>query len=89
MAYCAKIYHFRTPKGNHEVDFVVTLGDVVLAIEVKLSHEVSDRDTVHMHWLADMLSSDKICVKAIVNTGAFAYCRPDGVFVIPFGLLGI
>jgi predicted AAA+ superfamily ATPase len=83
----AHLYHLRTPSGDHEVDFVITKDDVVLAVEVKLSHETSNRDTVHLHWLGTKLDEEKKCVKAIINTGTHAYRREDGVYVIPFGLL--
>lgn len=40
----AKLYHFRTQRGD-EVDFVVEHGRRALGIEVKLAREVSFRDT--------------------------------------------
>jgi predicted AAA+ superfamily ATPase len=84
----ADLFHLRTPTGDHEVDFVITKGDTVLAVEVKLSHEVTQADVAQLHWLQTKLASNKTLVKVLINTGAYAYCREDGIYVIPLGALG-
>lgn len=51
----ASVGHLRTRNDDHEVDLVVVRDDgKVLAIEVKPSSTVDDRDT-HLHWLAGHL----------------------------------
>ncbi len=84
----ATVGHLRTRNGDHEVDLVVVRGDgKVLAIEVKLATTVEDRDTTHLHWLAEHLG-DTLLDAIVINTGPQAYRRPDGIGVIPLGLIG-
>ena len=55
----ATTWHLRTGNGDHEVDFILERDDhKVVAIEVKLAGTVSDRDTVHLKWLAERLGPD-------------------------------
>ena len=83
----ASVGHLRTRNGDHEVDLVVVRDDgKVLAIEVKLATTVDDRDTTHLHWLAGHLG-DALLDAVIVNTGPNAYRRPDGIGVLPLGLI--
>ena len=83
----ASVGHLRTRNGDHEIDLVVVRDDGrVLAIEVKLASTVEDRDTKHLHWLADRLGNTLLDA-VVVNTGPNAYRRPDGIGVIPLGLL--
>ncbi len=83
----ASVGHLRTRNGDHEIDLVVVRDDgKVLAIEVKLSTTVDDRDTTHLHWLAGHLG-DVLLDAIIVNTGPNAYRRPDGIGVVPLGLI--
>ena len=84
----ATIGHLRTRNGDHEVDLVVVRDDGrVLAIEVKLAATIEDRDTTHLHWLAGHLGGNLVDA-IIINTGPNAYRRPDGIGVVPLGLLG-
>ena len=84
----ATVGHLRTRDGDHEVDLVVVRDDGnVLAIEVKLAATVEDRDTAHLHWLAHHLGGTLVDA-IIINTGPNAYRRPDGIGVVPLGLLG-
>lgn len=83
----AEVAHLRTRNGDHEVDLIVIRDDGrVLAIEVKLATTVTDRDAKHLHWLADQLG-DRLLDAIIINTGPHAYRRPDGIGVVPLGLL--
>ncbi len=83
----ANVGHLRTRNGDHEIDLVVVRDDgKVLAIEVKLATTVDDRDTTHLHWLAGHLG-DALLDAIIVNTGPNAYRRPDGIGVVPLGLI--
>lgn len=84
----AKTSHLRTRGGENEVDLIVERDDrSVLAIEVKLAAEVSDADVRHLNWLKGRLG-DRVVDRMVVNTGSYAYRRPDGVAVVPLALLG-
>ncbi len=84
----AAVGHLRTRNGDHEVDLVLVRDDgKVVAVEVKLSATVEDRDIAHVRWLADRLGVDLLDA-IIINTGPNAYRRPDGIGVVPLALLG-
>jgi predicted AAA+ superfamily ATPase len=84
----AAVHHLRTYGGEHEVDLIVERGDGrVLAIEVKLSAAVRDRDVRHLAWLRDKVG-DRLIDAVVVCTGPQAYRRPDGIGVVPLALLG-
>lgn len=84
----AAVGHLRTRNGDHEVDLVVVRDDgKVVAVEVKLSATVEDRDVAHVRWLADRIGVDLLDA-VVVNTGPNAYRRPDGIGVVPLALLG-
>lgn len=79
--------HLRTRNGDHEVDLVVVRDDGrALAIEVKLANTVNENDVRHLHWLAERIG-DQLIDAIVINTGPSAYRRPDGVGVVPLGLL--
>jgi predicted AAA+ superfamily ATPase len=85
----ASVSHLRTKAGEREVDLIVEGADGrVLAIEIKLSAAVADADVRHLLWLRDKLP-DRVADLVVVNTGAAAYRRPDGVAVVPLALLGL
>ncbi|MCF6507464.1 ATP-binding protein [Blastococcus sp. MG754426] len=84
----ARVAHLRTKGGEREIDFIVT-GPTgrVLALEVKLTHAVSDSDVRHLRWLAEQLGPDLVDA-AVITTGPDAYRRADGIAVVPLALLG-
>ena len=84
----ATVGHLRTAGGQQEVDLVVEREDRrVVALEVKLSGAVGDRDVRHLLWLREQLGDDLLDA-VVVTTGPEAYRRPDGVAVVPAALLG-
>ncbi|CAN5841655.1 DUF4143 domain-containing protein [soil metagenome] len=84
----ARVFHLRTRNGDHEIDIIIERGDGrVVALEVKLSPSVTDRDVSHLHWLGSRLGNDLLDA-AIITTGREAYRRPDGIAVVPAALLG-
>ena len=84
----ASVGHLRQWGGEREVDLVVTARDGrCVAIEVKLSPQVSDNDVRHLHWLRDEMG-DELADALIVTTGQHAYRRSDGIAVVPAALLG-
>ncbi len=83
----AMVGHLRTRNGDHEVDLVIVRDDGrAVAVEVKLASTVTDQDTKHLYWLAGRMG-DKLLDAIVVNTGPNAYRRPDGIGVVPLGLL--
>jgi uncharacterized protein len=84
----ANVAHLHTRDGRHDVDLIVERDDGrVLAFEVKLSGNVNDEDVKHLLWLRDIIG-DRLLNMIILTTGERAYRRPDGVAVVPLGLLG-
>jgi len=84
----ASIWHLRIDNGRHEVDFVLERDDGrVVAVEAKLSPNVSDRDVRHLRWLGDQIG-DRLLDAVVLTTGERAYRRADGVAVVPLALLG-
>ncbi|MFI5008940.1 MAG: ATP-binding protein [Solirubrobacterales bacterium] len=84
----ATVRHLRTVAGAREVDLILERADGrVVAIEVKLARDVSDRDTIHLRWLADRIG-DELLDAVILTTGPEAYRRADGIAVVPAALLG-
>ncbi len=84
----AEVRHLRTHRGEHEVDFIVTGdGEGVVAIEVKLSALVDERDVKHLTWLRERIG-DQLLDAVVITTGEQAYRRPDGIAVVPASLLG-
>ncbi len=83
-----EVRHLRMHRGDHEIDLIVEREDgAVLAIEVKLTAVPDDDDVRHLHWLKERLG-DQMIDGVLINTGRFAYRRPDGIAVIPAALLG-
>lgn len=84
----ARVHHMRTLNGDHEVDLVIARADGrVVALEVKLSPSVGERDVKHLLWLREKMGPDLLDA-AVITTGKAAYRRPDGIAVIPAALLG-
>jgi uncharacterized protein len=80
--------HLRTQGQAHEIDLIVERGDHrVVAIEIKLTQRVDDRDVRHLRWLRDEIG-DELLDAVIITTGPAAYRRPDGIAVVPAALLG-
>lgn len=85
----AEVCHLRTRNGDHEVDLLLVRPDGrLVAVEVKLAGAIEDRDVKHLRWLEDRLG-DRVLDSVVVSTGRFAYRRPDGIAVVPLGLLGL
>lgn len=80
--------HVRTRGGNHEIDLVAVRRDQkVVAIEVKLSATIHDKDVAHLRWFANELGDDLLDA-IVISTGPAAYRRADGIGVVPLALLG-
>ena len=84
----ATVGHLRTKSTEREIDLIVERADrSIVAIEIKLSATVDDKDVRHLTWLRGQLP-DRVVDTIAINTGKHAYRRADGVAVIPLALLG-
>jgi uncharacterized protein len=84
----AQVGHFRTHRGEHEVDLIVERDDGrVVALETKVAAAADDMDVKHLIWLRDRLGDDLLDA-AVITTGEHAYRRSDGIAVVPAALLG-
>lgn len=81
--------HLRTQNGDHEIDLIIEgTGGRTIAIEVKLSTTITDRDVRHLHWLHQQIG-DRLVDRIVINPGRTAYRRRDGVAVVPLALIGL
>ena len=84
----ATVGHLRTSSGEREVDLIVSGADGrIVGMEVKLADTVTDADVRHLLWLKRQMG-ERVAELVVVNTGRFAYRRPDGIAVVPLALLG-
>ena len=84
----ARVSHLRTQGGQHEVDLIIERADgAIVALEVKLTSSIEDRDIRHLTWLRGRVGA-RLLDAAVITTGPQAYRRPDGTGVIPAALLG-
>ena len=58
-----------------------------MAVEVKLTRNVSDGDVSHLRWLEEKLA-DRALDRVVLTTGPEAYRREDGIAMVPLALLG-
>lgn len=84
----ARVHHFRTRGGDHEIDLIIERADHrIVALEVKLSATVDDADLRHLRWLRQQIGDDLLDI-VVVTTGHDAYRTADGIAVVPAALLG-
>ncbi|MDO4897828.1 MAG: DUF4143 domain-containing protein [Rothia sp. (in: high G+C Gram-positive bacteria)] len=84
----AKVSHLRLDSGTREVDLLVERHDgKLIAIEVKLKGNPTDKDVRHLNWLKEELP-DRVVNSVVITAGQGAYRRADGIYVIPLAMLG-
>jgi hypothetical protein len=84
----ARVGHLRTKETDREIDLIVEGEDRrVVAIEIKLSQTVDDKDVRHLNWLHDQIGN-RLADRVVITTGEHAFRRPDGIAVVPLALLG-
>ncbi|MBI2777480.1 MAG: ATP-binding protein [Chloroflexi bacterium] len=87
----AQVLHYRD-SGDLEADMIIERPDGRwAAIEVKLGPGAIDAAAVSLRRLADRIDQERhgAPLALVVMTGwGYAYQRPDGVAVVPIGLLG-
>jgi hypothetical protein len=84
----ASVKHLRTASGAREIDLIVERADGrIIAIEVKLARDPTERDTRHLKWLQEQIG-DTLLDAILITTGEYAYRRKDGIAIVPAALLG-
>ena len=83
----AEVNHFRTYRGDREVDLIVK-GESgrVLAVEAKLAAAPAGDAGAHLNWLQGELGDELL--DKLITTGPSAYRSADGIAVVPAALLG-
>ena len=84
----AKLYHFRTSRGDREVDFIIEKGNKLLLVEVKAKSMIENEDVKHLNWFEEQAKGKYKIIKLAIYCGTMAYTRKDNVYVIPAALLG-
>lgn len=84
------VFHYRD-KNNLEADLIVRLRDGRwAAIEVKLGNKEIEDAAKNLLTLQDKIDENKMGKASflmILTGGQYAYCRKDGVWVVPIGCL--
>jgi uncharacterized protein len=81
------MFHLRTEKGRHEIDFLIELSDGrVVGVEVKATSAPQRRDAVHLEWLRDELGPT-FAAGCVLHTGPQAFPLGDRVMAVPISTL--
>ena len=81
--------HIRTTRGDHEVDFVIEKGNTLIALEVKFSPKIEERDGVHLDWLERNLPGKRV-IKIVVYSGKYLVRQEqDKTIFVPAACLGV
>jgi len=84
----ARVHHFRTRGGDHEVDLIIARADHrVVALEVKMTAAIDDSDLRHLRWPRRQ-TGDDLLDAAVITSGRDAYRTADGIAVVPAALFG-
>lgn len=85
------VRHYRDSSGR-EVDAVVTRDDGAwAAVEVKLGERQADSAAASLLSFASHVDTAAVghpTALVVITAGTYAYTRPDGVRVVPLGMLG-
>ena len=82
-----EVSHLRTRSALHTIDFVVTGGDRLAAIQLTAAPTAEGVDVAPLHWLRGRYP-DRVADLVVLTTGPRASRRPDGIAEIPLALLG-
>ena len=85
-----EVFHYRD-KNELEADIVVHLRDGRwAAIEVKMGSKEIEEAAINLLKLKNSIDTNKMkepTFLMVLTAGQYAYCRPDGVLVVPIGCL--
>ncbi len=85
----ATVYHYRERAGELEVDLIVERRDGAwIGAEIKMGARVLDSAAASLLRLARARTVRPPACLVVVTATEYAYRRPDGVIVVPLGLLG-
>ncbi|MDR1043038.1 MAG: DUF4143 domain-containing protein [Clostridiales Family XIII bacterium] len=84
----ARLAYLKTRNADREIDFIVQRESKIVAVEVKMTQVVDEKDVKNLLWLNANLGGN-LTDAAIVTTGPVAYRMPCGIAVVPAALLGI
>ncbi len=85
----ATAYHYRERAGELEVDLVVERRDGAwVGAEVKLGTALIDDAANALLHLGSARTTRPPAALVVLTATEYAYQRPDGVYVVPLGLLG-
>ena len=86
----ASVYHYREHEGHLEVDLIVERIDdgSWIGIEVKLGSQQIDEAGVSLLKVCETRLGTPASALLVVTATDYAYRRPDGVYVVPLGMLG-
>ena len=85
----ASVSHYRESSGELEADIVVSkpTGEWI-AFEVKMGSARVDEAAANLVRLRDTRVAHPPAALVVLTMNGYAYQRPDGVWVVPLGLLG-
>lgn len=83
------VSHYRESSGDLEADIIVSkpTGEWI-AFEVKMGATRIDEAAANLAKLRDIRVTHPPVALVVVTMNGYAYRRPDGVWVVPLGLLG-
>ena len=86
----ASVYHYREHEGQLEVDLIVEgLDDGSwIGIEVRLGSQQIDEAAASLLKVSETRLGTPASALLVVTATDYAYRRPDGVYVVPLGMLG-
>lgn len=85
----ASVFHYRERGGELEADIVVERRDGAwVGIEVKLGGDLIDQAATALRRLAKTRVAVPPAALVVLTGTEYSYRRPDGVLVVPLGLLG-
>jgi predicted AAA+ superfamily ATPase len=85
----ASVFYYRERGGELEVDLIVERRDGTwVGIEVKLGGNLVDQAAAALLQLSEKRVTAPAAALVVLTATEYAYRRPDGVLVVPLGLLG-
>lgn len=82
-----RMFHLRTQGGRQEIDLILELsGGRIVAVEVKASARVTDRDARHLCWLRDLIG-DRFAHGLVLHAGPRVFGLSDRVTAAPISVL--
>ena len=85
-----KVFHYRD-RNDLEADAVIHLADGRWgAVEMKMGSKDVEKGVENLKKIRDKVNTEKMMEPSflmVITAGEYAYCRDDGVYVVPIGCL--